>query len=339
MQESGKTHSYFQICLGFKQGGSSNDGMTRITVTLTRNVNGNSVSTVGWMPYTGNGTFTTTYPSGFVSAAKHSRTTDDRGENITIYETKLIKSAIKTQFGVDDLTDAYYFFIHRPTLAPGNGTTYGEFRYQVQMAGHNAPFVSAYGWCPTFFPHLMKFRAEDIYTENGAAVRLKAETGLRFYTSVSKAFWDSLLLEHGEENVSFGTLITPASYVAEAGVFTKEALDSLVKDSAKYLDVKTNKAFAEDDEIYTFVGSVTDIKVKNFTLDYAAIGYIQAGDEIYYSTNYTVRNIEFVATSALSDTSTAQSADYPYETETAGVFSPYTAEQRIIIAAFIKEVD
>ncbi|MGM9683896.1 MAG: hypothetical protein ACI3XQ_09890, partial [Eubacteriales bacterium] len=111
-------------------------------------------------------------------------------------------------------------------------------------------------------------------TVTGASVRLNSPAGLRFSSDFAKDYIDSIVAEYGAENVVVGTLITPDSYVREAGAFTKEALDLLDAHSVKYLDVTAGEALKENTDSYTYAGSVANIKEVNYSLNYAGIGYI-----------------------------------------------------------------
>ncbi len=137
---------------------------------------------------------------------------------------------------------------------------------------------------------------------NGASIRLTGMGGMRFGTKVNSAKMEVLqaMKEAGQiKDLQIGTLITPASYVVEAGGFTKEALSKLSY-SAKYLDVKASVgayypsrgvALGEGyDKL--FVGSIINIKAQNFTRAFAGIGYVKVTlldgtEKYYYSYDYT----------------------------------------------------
>lgn len=173
-------------------------------------------------------------------------------------------------------------------------------------------------------------KAGNLTTLEGASVRLKEESGLRFQTKIDKDFYDS------HEMMKMGTLIAPKAYVDEAGAFTKEALEGLNKTGAKYLDV-VSTAFYDEAE-YTIAGSVVNIKENHKDLPFAGIGYIEYkdGDKtvVEYSPVYSVRTVSDVATMACADVVWYQySAETPTKPEgyaneiRENVYSPYTAQE------------
>ncbi len=135
----------------------------------------------------------------------------------------------------------------------------------------------------------------------GASIRLNNTTGIRFATQVNTSKINALLEEKAAgkiRNVQIGTLITPYTYVTEAGAFTVDALSKLSY-SAKYLDVKAtvgeyyNPGVTLDEGYDTcFVGSIIDIKPGNRTRLFTAVGYIKitlnnGAVKYIYSYDYT----------------------------------------------------
>ncbi|MBE6596971.1 MAG: hypothetical protein E7641_04790 [Ruminococcaceae bacterium] len=190
--------------------------------------------------------------------------------------------------------------------------------------------------------------AAPVNTVDGASVRFtEGSTGMRFKTLVSKTYYDALIAKYGYSNVTFGTLIAPAEYIEAAGAFTKEALTAANPNAlgADYLDVRTNKAYAESDGAYTFLGSIANIKDANLDRDFAAIGYVEYTDGVntyvVYSDFYTVRSVEEVATMALNDFTTDATGACGYtvaNTELVTgktVYTPYTETQRTIAKKFV----
>ncbi len=128
----------------------------------------------------------------------------------------------------------------------------------------------------------------------GASVRLSGLSGLRFATQISTEKLDQILQMKEEgmiSDVEIGTLITPRSYVEEAGAFTIEALKELSY-STTVVDIHgtIGKYYDLDgvtlDEGYdkTFVGSIVDIRPGNLSREFVGIGYIkiQLTDGSYY---------------------------------------------------------
>ena len=149
------------------------------------------------------------------------------------------------------------------------------------------------------------------HTLETASVRLSsdnAQRGMRFATAVNKADYDNLPADV-KASISFGTLITPDSYlkVAQGGgyEFTKSGLANLDTDKP-YMSIETSEFIealkgADNSTYYYFCGSITGIKADNYQWDYSAIGYISIGEIEIYSTEYATRNIAYVANAALND--------------------------------------
>lgn len=149
------------------------------------------------------------------------------------------------------------------------------------------------------------------HTLETASIRLsanKAERGIRFATAVNKADYDNLPADV-KASISFGTLITPDSYlkVAQGGgyEFTKSGLANLDTDKP-YMSIETSEFIeelkgADNSTYYYFCGSITGIKADNYQWDYSAIGYISINGVEVYSVDYATRNIAYVANAALND--------------------------------------
>ena len=153
------------------------------------------------------------------------------------------------------------------------------------------------------------------HTLETASIRLNADHhGMRFSTAVNKADYE--LLKAANISMSFGTVITPDSYlkvIENAGYsFTKENLEKL-DTTKKYMDIPTS-AFKElrgedNNTYYYFCGSITDINTDNYEWDYSAIGYVTINGTEVYSGQYATRNIAYIANAALNDTSAGYTDD------------------------------
>ena len=147
----------------------------------------------------------------------------------------------------------------------------------------------------------------DMKTKDAASVRLSyayETSGLRFKTSFDADFLANLkaYAEANSLTFEFGTIIAPNNYVETAGEFTIEALDKLdLGDKAAYVKVAANydNPFTEQNGVKTYAGSLANIKTTNLDRDFAGIGYVQVGDMVIYSSDYTVRSVAQVAQSAL----------------------------------------
>ncbi|MBQ9774041.1 MAG: glycoside hydrolase family 31 protein [Clostridia bacterium] len=149
---------------------------------------------------------------------------------------------------------------------------------------------------------LLSSYADVIAPVQGASIRLTNTSGIRFATQLSTSRLNELVAMKNDgkiKNVEIGTLITPYTYVVEAGNFTVDALSKLSY-SAKYLDVKAKiGAYFNDhgltlDEGYntTFVGSIIDVRPANRDRLFTGVGYVRLtlndGSVKYiYSYDYT----------------------------------------------------
>ena len=176
---------------------------------------------------------------------------------------------------------------------------------------------------------------------SGAAVRMANPTGLRFTAMLGADYLNALVGD--ATDYSFGIIIAPTDYIAEAnGVFTVEALKALSYEVA-YKEIKAEKLQNDPtaDGCYVFTGTLVNVQEANYNRDFSAIAYVKVGDTYYYSSYNEAdnsRNIAEVAESACNDTATEQSEVYQYavtEGETV-VYSPYTEEQRKVLADFFQ---
>ncbi len=136
----------------------------------------------------------------------------------------------------------------------------------------------------------------------GASIRLVDVSGIRFATQISTEKMNQLLALKDEGiifDVQIGTIITPRSYVEQAGAFTVDALQALNKGTTvleipatigKYYSTKGITLEEGYDRV--FVGSIIDIRPGNIAREFSGIGYVKIilsdGREIYhYSYGYS----------------------------------------------------
>ena len=180
---------------------------------------------------------------------------------------------------------------------------------------------------------------------DGASVRMDTSenntTGLRFKAILGEAFLESF----GYGNVTFGIIIAPTDYIAEAGdVFTVDALNALGHDT-NYILGQADKLMdgGDGEDYYVFSAVLTNVKKYNYTREFSARAYIAVDGVIVYYSNYdstaNSRSIADVAEKAYNDTSATKSDAYKYEiAPNAGVYSPYGAAQRALLPAFFNKV-
>ena len=151
----------------------------------------------------------------------------------------------------------------------------------------------------------------------GASARLKTDSGLRFATSVDKntvAMLDTLKADSSITSYNYGTIITLAKYAEELNnKLTHETLDAFAAEKGinnSYVDVKASDWYAETDDSYVFVGSIVSIDSKNYTREYASVGYVtitkKDGSEVTVYADYVpvnARSVSYVAACAYYDKS------------------------------------
>lgn len=189
-----------------------------------------------------------------------------------------------------------------------------------------------------------KFNAANFKMDQGAAVRLNAQTGLRFTSTVSNTYYNYLVARYGESNVSYGTIITPTHYATAAGAMTFDALDKL--DTAtygeiKYLNVKASGFYQSDATLSRIAGSIVGFKESHHDWSYSAVSYIKIeknSEIIYlYAANVQTGIISDIAQKAVNDRKTE--ADDRYYNEISddnanGKWSPYTTDQIDLLKSF-----
>ena len=175
-----------------------------------------------------------------------------------------------------------------------------------------------------------------IETHQTASARVSASNpGLRFKTKIHKAYLEQLIEAYGAENVSVGTLITPADILGN-----KDFTHELGENGVAYIDVAASigAPFGTDGDFNVYAGSIVNIKEGNLGRNFSAVGYIKIvdGDSVYYeySESIATRNVSEIATDALEDTSAEYGEGYENKVSD-GVYSPYTAAQREILEGLV----
>ena len=286
-------------------------------------------------------------PYGDAKTFAYAGSSYDAETNTVIYETKINKEALNKCFGypadasVDTLMFFFTYYTEERTwvkdswLTPDLDENYNSAKQQTSLqymtrANNNGDL--AYG--DTYIPNVVVRFVDDAATKNTASARISTQNaGLRFTTVYSNAYLEEMKAYATEKGVEMkvGTLIAPNDYVERSGAFTHKALGA-----GNYVQVfgDVENAFAKGSGTTTIAGSIVDIKEKNLGRDFAGIGFIQIGDEYFYSDTYAVRNVSSVANAALNDTKSAAMVGYKYLVSE-GVYSPYSAGQRTILGELI----
>ena len=149
-------------------------------------------------------------------------------------------------------------------------------------------------------------------TLDGAQVRLSDTSGIRFRNSISKADYDSLIAEYGEENVEFGTVFAHKASLGE-NALTLETCGTSVKRTTWSKDY--NPTLGTDTYVYNAV--LVNLLEDNYTREYVVLGYVTVTSggtsTTYYSTpenvGGNVRSPIYVATAAASNGETGEFLD------------------------------
>ncbi len=167
---------------------------------------------------------------------------------------------------------------------------------------------------------------------NGASARISASpvsSGLRFKSTFTADYIADITSAAAGQQITVGTLIAPADYVAAAGAFTMEALDAKYGAGNGYVKVVADleNAYSVDGSgNVTIAGSITNIRDCNIQRDFVALAFVQYGDTVLYAKNRVVRNIYEIIDAAVKDTKTAADTTNGYVNEVEpGVFSQYSA--------------
>lgn len=145
----------------------------------------------------------------------------------------------------------------------------------------------------------------NLTTGTGASVRITGASGLRFYGSADKTYYDGFKNSHPE--ATLGMLIVPYDYLKDCDYFSVECLEAAGR---KYLEIQANvwNNQPETDGYYGFNCAITDIHTLNLDRPFAARTYLKYDDGgkdayIYGDFNSTdnVRSVSAVAKAAQAD--------------------------------------
>lgn len=142
----------------------------------------------------------------------------------------------------------------------------------------------------------------NVAMQNGASIRFKNPTGLRFQTKITSNNDLSLdgILNNGTV-IKTGTIITTSTILGENGVVN----DKFVEDNSKLKLNITNSGWYEN-TVGTFCGSIVSIAESNYTTDFVGVGYVtitysdKTHKTIYASSN-NIRSVATVAQNIIND--------------------------------------
>ena len=189
-----------------------------------------------------------------------------------------------------------------------------------------------------------KYNAANFKMVEGAAARLNVKTGMRFAANISNDYYDYLVNTYGEENVSYGTIITPKHYADAAGAMTFAALDSLdtaTWGATKYLNVEATAFRKQTATLSQIAGSLVEIKEDHYDWNYSAVSYVKIvkGNEVIYlyAANAQTGMISDIAQKAVNDRSVEEAEGYGNNLNDGhanGNWSPYNTDEIDILKGF-----
>lgn len=227
-----------------------------------------------------------------------------------------------------------------PAHTPANG---GQLvGWQATVCGNTVflPAGAAYTYAQDA---AVTFRAVTLHMTTAATATARFDeegAGLRFTTTAAKEELEALRALCSD--LVTGTVITTNANAKAAGSFDHAGLDAAQK---KYLDVVATAYYKTEAEQVTFAGSVNKIRFENYTLGYAAIGYVKltytdgtvgyayAAQEKGYPASVSPWQMAYAA---MKDTEGTKSDRCPHAF--GSVFSPYTEGERAKLSPFFVSV-
>ena len=170
---------------------------------------------------------------------------------------------------------------------------------------------------------------------NGASIRLNEPTGMRFQTYLNTDAY-----EYMKESVTFGTLIAKADDITVDGVIDYSLLTTDA--TITKLNVPSSSQHTVGGYLY-FNGVISSIKAHHYDWKFAArahmtVTYADGTKATFYATvTDNARSVREIAEKALNDISKVQSGYYSVAVE--GGYSPYDADQRIILEGFLTSTE
>ncbi len=177
--------------------------------------------------------------------------------------------------------------------------------------------------------------------------------GLVFQTNVPKNLVDYInQVKDADTAVRYGTIIVSKEYLDSVNCsFTAERLDAMAIGASKYKHFVAESVITNGDGSLSFTASLVNIRVRDYTLKYAATGYVEYTINGTTKRLYSVYNAETnawdifsVATAALADVAVESDSTYRYPVTsylalqgatyvevTGNAYSKYTDEERAIL--------
>ncbi len=190
---------------------------------------------------------------------------------------------IKTKYSVDVNEDVYGYRYFNTFLKGGANWSDESSQAYVYIDDVTVTFEYDFDYVA---PEFEGEATEILKTQVGASIRLGEVNGIRFYTSLDVEALNAFV---GDKEYEVGTLIAPKDI---AGDYL-----TIEDDCAKVVYDMSNDLWANDE----IVGSLANIKEKNWARDFVARAYILVDGVYYYSDVQCVRNIAGIADAYIAD--------------------------------------
>ena len=179
---------------------------------------------------------------------------------------------------------------------------------------------------------------------NGAQIRLTLSedngSGIRFVTNIPANVFEyiELVCDYDSE-LTMGTVIVPADYLADIPAFTIDALETAGK---QYLNIEAqNGIIINEDGSITLRAVIDNIMEQNYDREFAAVAYVMYtvnGQNVYIYSDYdpdnNARSLSGLADKALSDLKYTKTSTHRFPVEIDGqiFYSRYTENQRAALS-------
>lgn len=166
--------------------------------------------------------------------------------------------------------------------------------------------------------------SSEFTMETGAAIRISEEVqGIRFATYITKNQYDRFVAVAEDNEVQFGTLCMPETFISETNPLEYENLASETNtDGAVNIVAEKWAAGYEPGKnvsTYAFISTLMDVPPTEYLTNLCARSYVKIGDSITYTENTVTRSYAGVALAAHADTS----AQKPNDADKSVIYDAY----------------
>ena len=228
-----------------------------------------------------------------------------------------------------------------------SGCSFPSYKYTSSETTTDTRYVVKMGATYRFDESVAAFTPKtavkvDIKMAEGASVRITsklATSGIRFEVKIAKETVNTLLgNESNYQNITLGVIIVPTDYLM-GGQFTHEWLTKngydLIDITYSLADLMNSGFPKEDDNYYSYFGTIGALKETNYDRSFSGIGYVMFIDEdsnvqyayAQYNKASNSRSASFVANAAINDRNAVQTGNYKQYISANNNYSPYTENE------------